>query len=223
MGGETFAGRALSLDLPMEEMILCLVLVITNEAHVAFSGARTHSNNTAERTAMVEAFYYDSKHAAGVCLGTIQTRTHVRLALACKESMLCTEHRLRLTMQHVYGHTGNLGNECPDHVAALGSFPFTTLPPAGFVITLTHLPVVMVVTASVRFWKDCIALDLKQRRYFRMGISVVFIIGVVVSLTYAFVPFVILLSALFRCIHFLLFRKNNGKPNFGCLYRIEFW
>ena len=25
-------------------------------------------------------------------------------------------------MQHVYGHTGNLGNECVDHAAALGTF-----------------------------------------------------------------------------------------------------
>ena len=24
-------------------------------------------------------------------------------------------------MQHVYGHTGNLGNECADHAAALGT------------------------------------------------------------------------------------------------------
>ena len=57
--------------------------VVTTEAHLAFSGARTHSNNTAEMTAMIEAlsfpqsrgpgardmdscFYYDSKHAAGV-------------------------------------------------------------------------------------------------------------------------------------------------------------
>ena len=24
-------------------------------------------------------------------------------------------------MQHVYGHTGNLGNECADHAAALGA------------------------------------------------------------------------------------------------------
>ena len=32
--------------------------------------------------------YYDSKHAAGVRLGTIQARTHVQLALACQRSML---------------------------------------------------------------------------------------------------------------------------------------
>ena len=62
--------------------------VVTTEAHPAFSGARTHSNNTAEMTAMIEALsflcphglvsrdeessiYYDSVQAAGVCLGTI--------------------------------------------------------------------------------------------------------------------------------------------------------
>ena len=63
--------------------------VVTTEAHLAFSGARIHSNNTAEMTAMIEALsflgphgpaaqdgqsciYYDSMHAAGMCLGTIQ-------------------------------------------------------------------------------------------------------------------------------------------------------
>ena len=64
---------------------------------------------------------YDSKHAAGVCLGTIQARTHVQPALACERSTLSAQHRLRRTMQHVCGHTGNLGNECADHAAALGA------------------------------------------------------------------------------------------------------
>ena len=117
--------------------------VVTTEAHLAFSGARAHSNNTAEMTAMIEALsfpgphgpvarneqsciYYDSKHAAGVCLGTIQARTHVQLALACQRSMPCAQHRLRLTMQHVYGHGGNLVNECADHAAALGTFGLTS-------------------------------------------------------------------------------------------------
>ena len=70
--------------------------------------------------------FCDSQHAAGVCLGTIQARTHVQLALACQRTMLCAQHRLRLTMQHVYGHSGNLGNECPDHAAALGTFGLTS-------------------------------------------------------------------------------------------------
>ena len=51
-------------------------------------------------------------------LGTIQARTHVQLALACRQSMIGAQHRLRLTMQHVYGHGVNLGNECADHAAA---------------------------------------------------------------------------------------------------------
>ena len=136
--GETLAGWVPSLDLTMERIDIMFGPVNTTEAHLAFSGARTHSNNTTEMTAMVEALSflgprgpvarhtnscisYDSKHAAGVCLGTIQSRTHVQLALACQQSTLSAQHRLRLTMQHVCGHTGNLGNECADHAAALGA------------------------------------------------------------------------------------------------------
>ena len=117
--------------------------VVTTEAHLAFCGARTHSNNTAEMTATNEALsflgphgpvtrdeqsriYYDSKHAAGVCLGTIQARTHVQLAQACQQSMIRAQHKLRLTMEHVYGHGGNLGNECADHAAAFGTFGLTS-------------------------------------------------------------------------------------------------
>ena len=69
---------------------------------------------------------YDSLHAAGVCLGTIQARTHVQLALACQQSMIRAQHKLRLTMQHVYGHGGNWCNECADHAAALGTFGLTS-------------------------------------------------------------------------------------------------
>ena len=96
--------------------------VVTTEAHLAFSGARSHSNNTAEMTAMTEAFsfldphgpvsldeqsciYYDSMHAAGICAGTIQARTHVQLALACQQSVIHAQRRLRLTMRHVYCHS----------------------------------------------------------------------------------------------------------------------
>ena len=35
--------------------------------------------------------YYDSLHAAGLCLGTIQARTHVQLALACQRSMILAQ------------------------------------------------------------------------------------------------------------------------------------
>ena len=37
--------------------------VVTTEAHLAFSGARTHPNNTAEMTAMIEALSFLGPHA----------------------------------------------------------------------------------------------------------------------------------------------------------------
>ena len=40
--------------------------------------------------------------------------------------MILAKRKLRLTMQHVYGHGGNLGNECADHAAALGTFGLTS-------------------------------------------------------------------------------------------------
>ena len=127
--------------LPNERSITRVMFgrVVTTEAHLAFTGARTHANNTAEMTAKIEALsflgphgpvardeqsciYNDSEHAAGVCLGTIQARTHVQLSLACQQSVIRAQHRLQLTMQHVFGHGGNLGNECADHAAAHGTF-----------------------------------------------------------------------------------------------------
>ena len=36
--------------------------------------------------------------------------------------MIRAQHRLRLNMQQVSGHGGNLGNECADHAAVLGTF-----------------------------------------------------------------------------------------------------
>ena len=40
--------------------------VVTTEAHLAFSGARTHSNNTAEMTAIIEALSFLGPHCPAV-------------------------------------------------------------------------------------------------------------------------------------------------------------
>ena len=239
--GETFAGWCVIARSPHGRIDIMFGPGITTEAHPAFSGARTHSNNTAEMSAMIEALSFlgprgpvardvdscifdDSKHAAGVCLGTIQARTHVQLAPACERSMLCAQHRPRLTMQHVYGHTGL-------HLVHLASFPAITLSIAGFVIILTHLPIVVTVTASARSWENCIALELKQHRYLRMGVSAVFLIGFFVTLTHAFASLVVLLSVFFSRAPTLLFRKGNGKPtssvstasSFGEIFAHNMW
>ena len=36
----------------------------------------------------------------------------------CQQALVHAQRGLRLTMQHVYGRGGNLGNECADHAAA---------------------------------------------------------------------------------------------------------
>ena len=116
--GETLAGWCAVARSHHGRIYVMFGPVVTTEARIAFAGARVHPNSTTERSAIVEApsflgphgpvardanscIYYDSKHAAGVCLGTIQARTHVQLALACQQSMLKVQHRSRLTMQHV--------------------------------------------------------------------------------------------------------------------------
>ena len=102
--------------------------VITIEAHLAFAGARVHSNNTSEMSAIDEAFsflgphgpvardacycvFYDSKRAAVYCLGTILAHTHVQLGFSSQQLSLKVQHRLRFTMQHVYSHAQNLQGE----------------------------------------------------------------------------------------------------------------
>ena len=83
VNGETLAGWGVIARSLHRRIDIMFGPVITTEAHPAFSGARTHSNNTADMTAMIEALsflgprgpvardmdsciYYDSKHASGV-------------------------------------------------------------------------------------------------------------------------------------------------------------
>ena len=49
-----------------------------------------------------------------------------RTSLPHQQSMICAQHRLRLTMQLVHGHSGNLGDECADHTTALGTLGLTS-------------------------------------------------------------------------------------------------
>ena len=56
--GEIFAVWSVISRSPRGRIFVLLGPVITNEAHLAFSGARIHSNNTAEMTAMIEAWSF---------------------------------------------------------------------------------------------------------------------------------------------------------------------
>ena len=194
--GETLAGWCVMSRSSHGRTHIMLGPVVTIWAPPAFSGARTHSNNTTEMTAMIEALsflglhgpvdrneqsciYHDALHAAGICLGTIQARTHVQLALACQRSMIVAQRKLRLTMQHVYGHIGNLGNGCADHAAALGTLSFPSshnITARWITITLMLLRVLMAVTAIMRSWDGSIAFERILRLFPIIGFSLVFTI-----------------------------------------------
>ena len=244
--GETLAGWGAVARSLHGRMDIMFGPVTTTEAHLAFSGARTRSNNTAEMTAMIEALsflgprgpvardansciYYDAKHAAGVCLGTIQARTHVQQALACQRSMLSVQHRLRLTMRHVYGHTGNLVNECADHAAALGTFGL---------LSSRNLETCCIrhnFDASACFGscnnigevlEKCVTLEPKQQRYLRTGFSAVSVSVSSMTSTHAVHHTLSALRPFSPCTAPLqrlgVPQASHGKPNFVCFYRFEF-
>ena len=56
--GESLAGWSVISRSPRGRIFVMFGPVVTTEAHLAYSGARTHSNNTTEMTAMVEAFSF---------------------------------------------------------------------------------------------------------------------------------------------------------------------
>ena len=58
MDGETLAGWGVISRSLHRRIDIMFGPVVTTEAHLAFSGARTHSNNTAEMTAMIEALSF---------------------------------------------------------------------------------------------------------------------------------------------------------------------
>ena len=60
--GETLAGWGAIARSHHGRIAIMFGPVVTTEAHFAFSGARAHSNNTAEMTAMVEALSFLGPH-----------------------------------------------------------------------------------------------------------------------------------------------------------------
>ena len=73
--------------------------VVTTEAHPAFSGARTHSNNTAEMTAMIEALSCLGPHGPAardeqsciittLCMLLVFARALSKLVLMCSWHLL---------------------------------------------------------------------------------------------------------------------------------------
>ena len=161
-------------------------------------------------------YFFDSMHAAGICLGTIQARTHVQLALACQQSMIRVQHRLRFTMQHVYGHSGNLGNESADHGSS---------PRVGFRTPLTLMDVSMGTTVSVKHLNDFSAFGQTLLLFIKTEFSIGFSHRVQCVQCVSYVCSCHeshLLSAFCFCfLWFIAFRTSDGSIFFIRVYCIE--
>ena len=73
----------------------------------------------------------------------------------------------------------------PPHLGHSDLCQLITYLHVGFVITLTHLPVVVIATALETSWKNCVTLELKQLRYLMTGASALFHIGFSMTFTHA--------------------------------------
>ena len=104
-------------------------------------------------------------------------------------------------MQHVHGHSGNVGNECADHAAALGSLGLVS----------SHNLATRWVSHSFdtsacfgdcnnigEVLENCVALELKQHRYLTTGVSAVSLIVFSMTFTHALHHTLFALSSFFQ-------------------------
>ena len=113
--------------------------VVTEEGHPAYLGARKHSNNTGELSAMAELLLAllghaqqpvtargvvrpDSELAMGVMTGRVSVSENVELAqlVRARWCELRARHGGAVTLQHVKGHSGHVWNDRVDESAERG-------------------------------------------------------------------------------------------------------
>ena len=56
--------------------------------------------------------FYDSRYAASICLGTVQSRANVLLGAHLQASPVTSPIKVTISMQHIYSHAQNPRNEC---------------------------------------------------------------------------------------------------------------
>ena len=155
-------------------------------------------------------------------MGTIQARTHVQLALACLQSMIRVQHRLRFTM---------LGNWVTSALIMLQllapmGLPLATMSLRVGLDTPSTLDVSMNATASVKLWNDFNTFEQRLRHHTRPGFSIGF--SHRVSCVHC-APFVcsrhvshLLSAVLFLLPLIIAFPTNDGSNLIIRVYRIEY-
>ena len=111
--------------------------VVTAAAHPAYLGARKHTNNTAELTALAELLRAllssspqragsrgvvrtDSEYAAACMMGRVTPKTNRQLAERLRSLWRRLRAKHTVTWRHVAGHSGNKWNDYVDELAARG-------------------------------------------------------------------------------------------------------
>ena len=111
--------------------------VVTSAAHPAYLGARKHTNNTAELTALAELLRAllssspqqagsrgvvrtDSEYAAACMMGRVTPKTNRQLAERLRSLWRRLRAKHTVTWRHVAGHSGNKWNDYVDELAARG-------------------------------------------------------------------------------------------------------
>ena len=126
--------------------------------------------------------FFDSKHAAGSCLGTIQARTHVQLALACQQSLLKVQHMLVLPCNMCTFIQGSW--ELNVQIMLLRLAPLVwcqvlTSLHVGHIILLIPSQFLLPAATVVISWRNCVT---SEQRWFRLSstktrVSALFLIG----------------------------------------------
>ena len=111
--------------------------VVTSAAHPAYLGARKHTNNTAELTALAELLRAllssspqragsrgivrtDSEYAAACMMGRVTPKANGQLAERLRSIWQRLRAKHTVTWRHVAGHSGNKWNDYVDELAARG-------------------------------------------------------------------------------------------------------
>ena len=107
--------------------------VVTSAAHPAYLGARKHTNNTAELTALAELLRAllssspqragsrgvvrtDSEYAAACMMGRVTPKTNRQLAERLRSLWRRLRAKHTVTWRHVAGHSGNKWNDYVDEL-----------------------------------------------------------------------------------------------------------
>ena len=137
--GADLAGWCIAAVSPDSEIGILFGLVTCHRCHPAFQGASACTSNTAELSSFAEAIrfchdvvtrgawvliFYDSKHAARLALRVAHAKRNIAHSHAFDTHQLKAGSTEYISVNNVFSHAGNVGDEWADIAASLGTHCF---------------------------------------------------------------------------------------------------